>query len=211
MGFYTLYSQNLLPRLLDRVMQGPMFDRYRHELLQAVQGRVLEIGFGTGLNLPHYPGDRLTELVAIDANPGMSRLAQHRLHHASFPIEHRVLNGEQLPLPDASFDAVVSTWTLCSIQQVEQAIAEIKRVLKPGGQFWFIEHGLSDRPEVQRWQRRLTPLQKVLGDGCHLDRPIHDLVAQQFAQVEVRSFPAPDVPEIGGYFYQGVATKLAQP
>jgi ubiquinone/menaquinone biosynthesis C-methylase UbiE len=110
-------------------------------------------------------------------------------------------------MADDTFDTVVSTWTLCSIKQVETAIAEIHRVLKPGGKFLFIEHGLSNEPNIQTWQHRITPIQKVIGDGCHLDRPIRLLIAKQFNSLDVREFYSPNTPKIGGYFYQGIAIK----
>ncbi|MBW4651789.1 MAG: class I SAM-dependent methyltransferase [Kaiparowitsia implicata GSE-PSE-MK54-09C] len=203
MGFY---SRQILPYLLDWSMSNKTLGRYRREVLASVQGDVLEIGFGTGLNLSYYP-DHLEKLVAIDANPGVSRLAQKRIDTASITVDHRVLNGEHLPMPDASFDTVVSTWTLCSIADVDQALQEIYRVLKPDGTFVFIEHGLSAEPHIQVWQNRLTPIQKVVGDGCHLNRQIRELVSRYFPQIAVEEFYGENLPKIAGYFYKGVAQK----
>lgn len=203
MGFYSNF---ILPRLIDWAMTGPTMGRYRQEILANVWGEVLEIGFGTGLNLPYYP-DRIQQLTTIDVNPGMNALAEKRIQAASVTVTSQVLNGEQLPMADHTFDSVVSTWTLCSIARVEQALQEIDRVLKPGGQFFFIEHGLSNDPKVQVWQHRLTPFQKVIGDGCHLDRNIRQLITKQFATVQLKEFEAEGFPKVGGYFYQGVATK----
>ena len=203
MGFY---SQVMLPRLLDWSMSNPRFSEYRKEVLSQVSGNILEIGFGTGLNLPHYP-DRIGNLTTIDANPGMNRLAQKRIQASSIQIDNKVLNGEELPMADNTFDRVVSTWTLCSIANVDQALKEIHRVLKPGGKFFFIEHGLSDDPKVQIWQNRLTPLQKVLADGCHLNRHIEQLVTKYFSIVTMEKFYEPSIPKIGGYMYKGAATK----
>ncbi len=200
------YRQTILPRLLDWSMSQPLFTQYRREVLAQVRGEVLEIGFGSGLNLPHYP-DRIAHLTTIDANPGANRLAQSRLRASSITVDNRVLNGEQLPMADGSFDSVVSTWTLCSIQRVEQALREIYRVLKPGGQFFFIEHGLSPEPAVQVWQHRLTPIQKRLVDGCHLDRPIRQLLEQQFDHVTLKEFYGEGLPKFASYLYQGIATK----
>ncbi|MGG6293283.1 class I SAM-dependent methyltransferase [Leptolyngbya sp. AN02str] len=205
MGFY---SRNILPYLLDWAMSDEHLAQYRKQVLANVQGDVLEIGFGTGLNLSYYP-EHIEKLVAIDANPGVNRLAQQRIHQANVTVDYRVLNGEQLPMADASFDSVVSTWTLCSIANVEQALREIHRVLKPGGRFFFIEHGLSKDPGIQTWQNRLTPLQKVIGDGCHLNRNIRDLIAQQFDTVTIDEFYGEGLPKVAGYLYQGVATKAA--
>ena len=108
---------------------------------------------------------------------------------------------------DNSFDAVVSTWTLCSIPNIEKALSEIYRVLKPGHKFYFIEHGLSDEATIQVWQNRLTPLQKIIADGCHLNRDMKQLVETQFNQVEIQEFYAEDMPKVSGYMYQGVASK----
>lgn len=200
------YSQRIFPYLLDWVMADPTFAQYRQQVLANVQGEVLEIGFGTGLNLSYYP-EHIRRIVAIDANPGVHALAQKRVQTASITVDHRVLNGEHLPMSDNSFDSVVSTWTLCSIANVEQALAEIHRVLKPGGQFFFIEHGLSRERSVQKWQTRLTPLQKIIGDGCHLDRNIKQLVEQHFNHVTLEEFYADNTLKIAGYLYKGVATK----
>jgi ubiquinone/menaquinone biosynthesis C-methylase UbiE len=202
----NLYSRILFPRLMDRAMSGENLAQYRRSLLQNVRGDILEIGLGTGLNLAHYP-DSVQRITSVDINPGMSALAQTRAHTAGITIDLQVLSGEQLPMAEATFDTVVSTWTLCSIPDVAQAIAEVHRVLKPGGQFFFIEHGLSNVPSVQTWQHRLTPIQRVIGDGCHLDRDIAQLVRKTFSQVDLTAFAEPSLPAIGGYFYQGIAIK----
>lgn len=201
-----IYSQWVLPRLLDWAMSSPVYATYRREVLADVEGDVLEIGAGTGLNLEYY-SDRVQTLTTIDANAGVNSLAQKRIATSSIQVNNQVLNGEQLPMTDETFDCVVSTWTLCSIAHVEQALQEIYRVLKPGGQFFFVEHGLSREPEVQVWQNRLTPLQKVIADGCHLNRDIRQLIEQQFAQVTLSEFYVDKLPKIGGYWYKGIATK----
>ena len=203
----NIYSRLIFPTLIDRVMSGEDFANYRQVVLADAVGSVLEIGFGTGLNLAYYPQGRVEKITTADVNPGMNQLAQKRIAASSIEVEYRVLNGEKLPMADDTFDTVVSTWTLCSIKQVETAIAEIHRVLKPGGKFLFIEHGLSNEPNIQTWQHRITPIQKVIGDGCHLDRPIRLLIAKQFHNLDVREFYSPNTPKIGGYFYQGIATK----
>ncbi|MFW6295978.1 MAG: class I SAM-dependent methyltransferase [Halothece sp.] len=201
-----LYSQYIFPRLLDWVMSNSTFDQYRQQILSEVSGKVLEIGFGTGLNLSYYPSS-LEKLVTVDPNPGMNSLAQKRIQNSSVEVENRVLSGEKLPMEANTFDAVVSTWTLCSIPNVEQALSEIHRVLKPQGKFYFIEHGLSHEPKIKKWQHRLTPIQKKIGDGCHLDRNIEQLVKEHFDSVEVNKFYDPNSPKIAGYMYQGIATK----
>ena len=195
-----------MPYLLDWTMAQPVFSEQRQVLLADVTGSVLEIGFGTGLNLAYYP-EQVQQITTIDPNPGVASLAQKRMQTSPITVTHHVLNGEKLPMPDNQFDSVVSTWTLCSIAHVEQALKEVYRVLKPGGRFFFVEHGLSPDPKVQVWQHRLTPLQKVIADGCHLDRPIQILVEQQFESVTLEQFVVEGLPKIGSYFYRGVATK----
>jgi ubiquinone/menaquinone biosynthesis C-methylase UbiE len=203
----NIYSRLIFPTLIDRVMSGEDFASYRRNILADATGSVLEIGFGTGLNLAYYPSDKVQKITTIDVNPGMNKIAQKRIATSPISVDCQVLNGEKLPMTDATFDTVVSTWTLCSIQQVESAIAEIYRVLKPGGKFLFIEHGLSNEPKIQTWQHRLTPIQKIIADGCHLDREIKSLITNQFANLSVKEFYAPNKPKIGAYFYQGIATK----
>ncbi|WP_019501301.1 class I SAM-dependent methyltransferase [Pseudanabaena sp. PCC 6802] len=202
-----IYSQLILPRLMDWSMSNPVFAEYRKEVLANVQGEVLEIGFGPGLNLAYYPY-HVEKITTIDANSGMQAIAEPRIRDSSIQVEYRVLNSESLPMPDNTFDSVVSTWTLCSIAKVNRAIAEIHRVLKPGGKFFFIEHGLSSDRNVQIWQNRLTPLQKVIADGCHLNRNIQQLVANHFSDVAVEQFYVERLPKVGGYMYKGIATKI---
>lgn len=203
MGFY---SQQIFPTLLDWAMGGALLEPYRRSTLAGVEGEVLEIGFGTGLNLSYYP-DAIEKIVAIDPNPGVHQRAQKRIERTGKTVDHRILNGERLPMADNSFDSVVSTWTLCSIANVEQAIQEVHRVLKPGGEFFFIEHGLSQELKIQAWQNRLTPVQKIIADGCHLNRNIRQLVEAQFGAVAIEEFYADNLPKFAGYFYQGTATK----
>ena len=137
----------------------------------------------------------------------MKRLARSRIAQSQITVDYKVLNGESLPMNDASFDSVVCTWTLCSIPLVDQAIAEVYRLLKPGGKFFFIEHGLSQDAQIQVWQNRLTPVQKIIADGCHLNRKIGDLVGQQFTNVTIEQFYAPKLPKVIGYMYQGIGIK----
>ncbi|MDP5337281.1 MAG: class I SAM-dependent methyltransferase, partial [Nodularia sp. (in: cyanobacteria)] len=195
MGFY---AQKILPYLLDWSLSDPNIAKYRKEILAEVKGEVLEIGFGTGLNLSYYPKG-LEKLITIDSNPGVNKLAQKRIQSSSITVDNRILNSENLPMADKTFDSVVSTFTLCSIAKVEQALQEVYRVLKPGGKFFFVEHGLSNEPKIQVWQNRLTPIQKVIGDGCHLNRNIRQLLEQQFDTVTLEEFVGESLPKIAGY------------
>ena len=203
MGFY---SNLIVPYCIDFSMSGSNLQEYRQKLLADVSGEILEIGFGTGLNLPHYPKE-VNKITTIDPNPGMQKLARSRIVKSHITVDYKVLNSESLPMIDSTFDSVVCTWTLCSIPLVDRAIAEIHRVLKPGGKFYFIEHGLSSETQIQVWQNRLTPIQKVIADGCHLNRKINDIVQKKFPNVITEQFYAPKLPKVIGYMYQGVAVK----
>jgi ubiquinone/menaquinone biosynthesis C-methylase UbiE len=203
MGFY---SNLVIPYCIDWAMSGSHLEQYRQELLKDVAGNVLEIGFGTGLNLAHYP-EQVTKITTVEPNPGMEKLARSRIQQSLITVDYRIMSGENLSMEDSSFDSIVCTWTLCSIPLVEQAIAEIYRLLKPGGKFFFIEHGLSQDLSIQTWQNLLTPLQKAIADGCHLNRKINNLVAERFSNVALEQFYAPRLPKVIGYMYRGVAVK----
>ena len=188
-------------------MASGRLDEIRREALAGVAGEVLEIGFGTGLNLPHYP-EGVSALSAVDANPGMARLARTRVRAAPFPVRLETVAAENLPFDDARFDVVVSTWTLCSIARPERALAEIRRVLRPGGRFVFVEHGLHGDRAVARWQRWLTPLQRRVADGCHLDRDIAALVADSGLEiVHLERGDLPGTPRVAGHLYRGEALR----
>ena len=188
-------------------MRGENFSDIRKALLEDVGGEVLEIGFGSGLNLPHY-SDSVRRITTFDPNPGANHLARKRIQDSRIDVHCELLSGESLPLDAETFDSVVSTWTLCSIPDVSQAIREIYRVLRPDGRFFFVEHGLSDEPRIALWQHRLTPLQKKIGDGCHLDRNIEDLLRfGGFHFITLEKFYMEKVPRVGGYLYRGIAAK----
>ena len=204
MGFY---SEVIFPRLCDLFMDRSFVAKHRHRLLATAYGDVLEIGFGTGLNLPHYPVE-VRKITTVDPNAGMHRLAQRHIRQSKIEVDQRVLSGERLPFEDNRFDCAVSTFTLCSIEDVGQALSEVYRVLKPGGKFLFLEHGLSPEPSVQKWQRRLNWLEIRLAAGCHLDRNMKALVAAQpFSSVEVEEFYLERTPKTHGYLYRGMAVK----
>lgn len=202
----AFYNQHIFPHILDRVMQIDSMSEARARLLAPIGGHVVEIGFGTGLNVAYY-GAGVKSLTTVDPNQGVGRLAERRMDQATFPIQHKLLSAEQLPFDDASVDTLVSTWTLCSIPDVAQALQEIRRVLKPNGIFHFVEHARSPRAEIAKWQTRLTPIQKVVADGCHLDRDMFALVkAAGFELIEQHTFDAQGVPSIGRFMVLGRAT-----
>lgn len=200
------YSRRLLPQLLEWTMAGEPFAQYRRQVLSETAGDVLEIGFGTGLNLAYYP-EAVSSLTVVEPNPGMAKIAAPRIADSSLQVISKPLRGEALTMADNSFDWVVSTWTLCSIADLDGALREIRRVLKPGGKFTFIEHGLSPEPHLQRWQHRLTPLQKRIADGCHFDQAIADHIQGHLSLEKLDTFYEQDLPKVGGYFYRGVAVK----
>lgn len=203
MGFYSNF---IFPWCLDWSMSSPTMSKYRQQILADVSGEVLEIGFGTGLNLAYYP-EKVQKITTVDPNLGANKLAQKRINNSEISVDNLALSSENLPMGDQSFDSVVSTWTLCSITDIDRAISEIYRVLKPGGKFFFIEHGLSDETQIQVWQNRLNPIQNIIGDGCNLDRNIEKIVAKKFDNLTVKQFYEPKFPKVLGYMYQGVAIK----
>jgi ubiquinone/menaquinone biosynthesis C-methylase UbiE len=204
MGFY---AQVVVPLLCDFGLDRPFVAKYRRELLAHASGNILEIGFGTGLNLACYPPE-VRKVTTVDPNVGMYRRARRRMKQSGIEVDQRVLGGERLPCEDGTFDCVVSTFTLCSIEDVSQALGEVYRVLRPGGRFLFLEHGLSPQSDVQKWQHRLNWLQMRLAGGCHLDRNIRALVtAQPFASVTMDEFYIEQTPRTHGYLYRGIATK----
>jgi ubiquinone/menaquinone biosynthesis C-methylase UbiE len=204
MGFY---SRRIFPRICDWTMSDPRIAGLRKETLAPVDGEILEIGFGTGLNLLHYP-EHVRRIIAVDPNPGMNRLTLGRVARSGIAVDQRALGGEVLPFEDGTFDSVVSTWTLCSIPEVERALAETYRVLKPGGRFVFLEHGLSGDPNVRRWQRRLNPVQRMLAEGCRLDLDVEAVVrTQPFESIAIDRFEVERIPRTHGTMHRGVAVK----
>jgi ubiquinone/menaquinone biosynthesis C-methylase UbiE len=192
---------------MDFSLSGGEFRRIRSELLADVKGDVLEVGFGTGLNLPHYPSE-IRHITTVDPNPGVHRIARRRLHGAPIQVEHHQIGGENLPLDDGRFDSVVCTFTLCSVPDVRRVLHELHRVMRPGGKLFFAEHGLADDPRVQRWQHWLTPIQRRVGDGCHLNRDARKLITDHgFLLNQIETFYLRRVPRILGFMYRGVAVR----
>lgn len=203
-----VYTDQVVPRFNNVLLGGRGFAPLRARVAAGLDGEVLEVGFGSGLNVPHYPR-AVTRVLAVDPSSVGRKLASKRLAASPVPIEFVGLDGESLPLDNHSIDHVLSTWTLCTIPDVDRALAEIGRVLRPGGVFHFVEHGRSPDPEVARWQDRLTPLQRRVAGGCHLNRPIDQLVARSGLEIgpgQIDNFYMTR-PKSFGYMFEGRATK----
>lgn len=203
MGFY---QEHVLPRLTDRVMRTGELERLRGRVLTGLAGEVVEIGFGSGLNVAHYPR-AVTGVLAVEPATVGRKLAAGRVAAAGVPVSYIGTDAQALPLPDGSTDHAVSTWTLCTIPEPGRALAELRRVLRPGGQLHFVEHGLAPDAKVARAQDRYTPLQRRLAGGCHLNRPIDRLLTGAGLELTELSTFYLTGPRAWGYTYLGVATR----
>ncbi len=172
MGFY---NEQVVPRLVEWTLGTSGFDKYRARTAEGLSGRVVEIGFGSGLNLPHYP-PQVHDVMAIEPARVARQRAERRIRETALGVEHVGLDGQKLPLEDASCDAALCTFTLCTVPDPSLALAELLRVLKPAGTVHFLEHGLSPDPGVAKWQHRIEPIQRRMADGCHLTRDPSSLV-----------------------------------
>ncbi len=172
MGFY---SDVILPRLCDLAMRNKQLVPFRERVIGAAEGRVLEIGVGSGMNLPFYrPSVR--EVLALEPAPRLLTMARSASHASSMPVSFLEASAEAIPLDQHSVDTIVTTWTLCSIPQAATALAEMRRVLRPGGKLLFVEHGRAPDAIVRWWQDRLTPVWRSISGGCHLNRPIQAMI-----------------------------------
>ncbi len=190
-----VWTDHVVPRIAEASLKGPEIDELRREACAPLTGRVLELGFGSGLNLRWYP-PAVTSVAAVEPSDLGWRMSEHRRARTTVPVERRGLDGQRLEEPDASYDSVLSTFTLCTIPDPALALAEVRRVLRPGGVLCVTEHGLSPDAGVARWQRRLDPLQRRVAGGCHLSRDVPALVtAAGFAITMLRAeqLPGPAV------------------
>lgn len=202
MGFYT---DRVLPHLVDVACGSRNEEPYRTRVAAGLHGEVVEIGFGSGLNVPFYP-PAVRRVAAVEPADTGWKIARSRVAASAVPIERSGLDGQDLPFDDDSFDTALSTWTLCTIPDAAQALREVRRVLKPGGTLHFVEHGLAPDPGVERWQRRLEPVQRRIAGGCHLARDIPALIEEAGFQVtELDRFYGTGAPRVFVSLFLGVA------
>jgi len=170
-----IYTEQVLPRIVNVACGMKGVEPLRRRVCEGLQGDVVEVGFGSGLNVPFYPAS-VSSVAAIEPADVGWKLARKRLAAANVPVQRSGLDGQSLPLTDASCDAALTTWSLCTIPDAAAALRELCRVLKPGGTLHFLEHGLAPDEAVRRWQHRLEPMQKRVFGGCHLTRPVVDML-----------------------------------
>jgi ubiquinone/menaquinone biosynthesis C-methylase UbiE len=203
MGFY---DRHILPRLLNSAMSTKPITYQRRKVVPRAEGRVLEVGFGAGHNLPFYDAAKVKSIWALEPAAEMRARASERAAASPIPLEFIGLSGEQIPLDAGAADNIVITYTMCTIPDVRKALGEMRRVLKPSGHMYFCEHGEAPDANVQRWQHRLTPVWRRIGGGCHLDRPIPKLIRDAgFTIQDMETMYLPGTPHFAGFNYWGSA------
>lgn len=208
MGFW---NEQVVPRFTDKMLSNRDVMRHREKVTEGLHGEVVEIGFGSGLNVPSYP-ETVTTVYAVDPSLVARDLASSRVEASPVDVRYVGLDGESLPLDDASVDTALSTFTLCTIPDAARAMHEVHRVLKPGGTFHFLEHGLSPDPGIAEWQHRLNGVQRRVAGGCHLDRPIEQLIRDagfEITRLDHDQLAGPKFMRPWSYLYEGVATRRA--
>jgi len=200
------YARNILPRLIEAGCSQPLLMKLRAQYVPQAQGKVLEIGIGTGLNLEYYDADSV-QLTGLDPAEELTGHAKERAQQLELPISMLGVSGESIPTEDQTFDALVCTWTLCSIPNVEGALKEMHRVLRPGGKMYFIEHGQSPDASVHRWQQRIEPVWKRIAGGCHLTRKADDLIADAGFNITETDCGYLPGPKFAAYMTHGIAVR----
>ncbi len=200
------YRSQVLPRLIDRALGTPDMGNWRAQVAAGLHGRVVEIGFGSGLNVEHYPAE-VEAVLAVEPAAVARKLARRRIAASRVAVEHAGTDGQSMPIEGASCDTALSTFTLCTVPDPVAALSEILRVLRPGGTLHFLEHGISPDPRVATWQRRLEPLQRRVADGCHLTRDPATIVTGAGFQLERCDHAYAKGPKPWTYFTLGVAEK----
>jgi ubiquinone/menaquinone biosynthesis C-methylase UbiE len=202
MGFY---GNVIVPRLCDLAMRNSHLLPYRERVIGAAEGRVLEIGAGSGLNFRFYrPGVR--EVLALEPSPRLLRMAGDNAARAARPVTFIKASAEEIPLDDKSVDTVVTTWTLCTVPDAVRALRDARRILKPGGRLLFVEHGLAPDRNVRSWQNRLTPLWTRISGGCHMNRPIAEMIRRAGFRIETLDTGYAPGPKIMTFLSEGSAT-----
>ena len=200
----SFYRHHIVPRLTHLAMRQKQLGPFRQRVIGAAEGRVLEIGVGSGLNFPLYGGS-VASVIGLEPSPELMRMARPRASAANVPITLLDASAEAIPLDNGSIDTVVTTWTLCSIPNAPGALAEMRRVLKPGGSLLFVEHGRAPEPGTARWQDRLDPLWSHLAGGCHLNRKIDHLISGCGFRIDSLEHARLPGPRTHSFLYQGRA------
>jgi ubiquinone/menaquinone biosynthesis C-methylase UbiE len=203
----SFYQRHVLPHLLHLAMNQTQLVPFRERVIGAAEGRVLEIGIGSALNLPFY-GPNVRSVIGLEPSPELLRMAQGRAATAPVPVELLEASAEAVPLDTVSIDTVVTTWTLCTIPDAHKALAEMRRVLKPGGSLLFVEHGRAPEPGVARWQDRLDPLWRRVAGGCHLNRQIDELISGSGFRIDRLANARVPGPRTHTFLYEGRARPL---
>ncbi len=201
------YEKYILPRLIDAACSQPPMTELRSRYVSQARGKVLEIGIGSGLNLKHY-GDAVESITGVDPAAELTAKARRRAEEITAPVEVLGISGESLDLDNNAFDTIVCTWTLCSIPNPYRAVDEMRRVLKPGGQLIFVEHGRSDDEGIAKWQRRIEPLWKIIGGGCHLTRRADELLVDGGFSITSRESGYVEGPKVAAFMVHAMAQKV---
>jgi SAM-dependent methyltransferase len=202
-----LYERYVLPHMINVACGAPPVLKQREKVVPLAEGRVLEIGMGSGINLSFYDPQKVELVFGLEPSEGMRRKAQKNLANAPVAVEWLDLPGEEVPLDDASVDTVVLTYTLCTIPDFRAALAQMRRVLKPGGTLLFCEHGEAPDPDIRKWQGRVNPLWKKVAGGCNLNRPIPGCLEEAgFSIGSLETMYVPNTPKIAAFNYWGRAS-----
>ena len=205
----SLYDKYILPRLLNCACSARPMIYQRQKVVPQAEGKVLEVGIGSGLNLPFYDKSKVKKIWGLDPSEELNRMASKVATEENLEVDFIISGAENIPLPDDHVDTVLITYTMCTIPEVEQANQEMKRVLKPGGKMIFCEHGKAPDPNIHKWQNRVNPFWKKIAGGCNLNRDIPDLIeASGFKLETLETMYLPSPPKMAGYNYWGYAKPI---